>query len=231
MCKASQGMQASSGWLRLAGMRRNAELADALKSYAPGAKTAHAIGPALKALVGPRFEYDGEWFELVERYFPGDAANRYGVRGPMRERIRAQRASAKEREARIQADALEIAKRLRRGIEAPALVIPIAPGLPSDHGRLAALEETRRAGWLSPSVVQVRAPPALPEPAPLPPADTSNWPRSWLVHGRPDYLPRTREAPDERYKNGEAMRAGPNRAAGAELASFIFNSKNNEKTK
>lgn len=156
MCKASQEMQASSGWLRLAGKKRNAELADALKAYAPSATTAHAIGPALKALVGTRLEHDGDWFELVERYFPGDAANRYGVRSPMRERIRKQRAKANVREVRIQADALEIAKQLRRGVEAPALVLPIASESAGACSRREALDATKAAGWFEPLSRSVR---------------------------------------------------------------------------
>jgi len=211
MCRASQEGLTPSEWLKLA--ERKGNLREAMKAYCPEALTARAFAHALRVLVDKELAYEGEGFILRSKWVNCEHTTRYGVAGTLRETILKKRAAANAREARIQADAFEIAKRLRRG-EAPALVLPVAPESGADRSRRQALEETKRAGWFTPLQQSERtdtpapAPPAIvePEPAPTPPpVDMSNWPPHWKLYGKPSYAPTTYEAPDDSF-NSALMR-------------------------
>jgi hypothetical protein len=233
MCRASQDGLTPSEWLKLA--ERKSNLRETMKAYCPKALTARALAHALRALVDKELAYEGERFTLHSKWVNCEHTTRYGVASPLRETILKQRAAANAREARIQADAFEIAKRLRRGLKAPALVLPIAPESGAERSRREVLEETKRAGWFTPlqqserTAAPVPAPPAIAEPQPAPPTPPpvdSSLPKAWQLHGKPDYSPRQFETADDRFHNDRVRQLGKARAVSVELASFVFDPKN-----
>lgn len=209
MCRASQEGLSASDWQRLFRQKRYADLAEAFAKYAPDAKTPRAIGWALRDLVGVELEYDGEQFELVSRWFNGDASHRYGVRSPLREKILAAKEKRKQREESNLEAAKVIARQLRRGeLDPDALAALAGKAVPSESIAERSVREaaavSRVAGWIPPppTVRKPEPPPVAIDPEPTaPPVDKSNWPPAWRKHGKPNYSTVVREIPDDSFKN------------------------------
>lgn len=234
LSKASQQGEPAGAYLKLA--EKRPELAVAIAAYAPRAgNSPRRVADALRPLVGQQIEHCGERLVLKSRFVNRKHQTEFCVDGSLRQRIIKARQTATLREERIRADAFEIAKQLRRGVEGPALALPRAAA-PTTHSA-EALRISREANWdppaqpaghFTPRDAPLQAAPATPvileEAVRVPPpvVDTTGWPRAWLIHGKPDYSPGPRrEEPDEHYKNEEARRYR-GKGDGVELASVVF---------
>jgi len=232
----------SGEWLRLAGLKKNDALRDALRAVgidlsSKGAN--RAFGHWCRFIRDKPFS-DG--YVLRSRFYNGDRSWRHGVAWPGRADVLARREKTATTKAAIEATAAEIARQLHKGADPltaakavlprpePVSVPEITVESIQERSRRTALEATRAAGYFAPIGSPTTAPAAAPEPAPEPvileevrPAavvDTTDLPGAWKHTGRPDYSPKQFERPDESFRFNAEVRASPWRASGAEGFDF-----------